>query len=636
MKLYKFLLLLTAVASYSTMTSQVTLPKIVSNGMVLQRDENVKIWGWASEGENITIKFNAKKYSTTATGDGSWSVQLEPTKAGGPYNMEIEGKNKIIVRDILMGDVWVCAGQSNMVHQMRLHSVRYASEIEKANNTQIRQFFVENTTNLNTPQNDVPKGSWKTATPDNIADFSAVAYFFAKKLYESNGVPIGIVNASWGGTPIESWISESGFKDFPATLDIISKNKDTTYVAQQKAIGKIKLSETEDRGITGQWYTTAYVPKGWHTIAVPGYWEDQGVQDVDGVVWFRREIDIPQSVNLTNAKLFMGRIIDADEVYINGKKIGNTTYMYPQRRYEIPEGTLHAGKNLFVVRVTNNSGKGGFVPDKPYQLIAAKDTIDIIGYWQYKVGRVNIPLNKKAEYGMNIQNQPTALYNAMIAPLLNFKIKGFAWYQGESNTGKADGYTKLQMALIQDWRSKWNQQLPFLFLQLPGFMDYHYLPSDSQWVLFREAQAKTLSIPKTGMAVAIDLGEWNDIHPDRKKEVGERLALIAERVVYKKDIVCSGPDYKSSSVSGNKITVLFNNAGGLTTSDKEMPAEFAIAGADKKFVWAKARIEGSTIELWNDEILFPKYVRYAWADNPVNPNLINSEGLPAAPFRTDK
>ncbi len=636
MSISKTLIIIFTLLYSSQLISQILLPKVINDGMVLQRDENVKIWGWASAGENISIVFNTKKYTAKTAANGVWSVNLKPTKAGGPYTMQISGKNTVVLKDILIGDVFICAGQSNMVHQMRLHSVRYAEDIAKANHTKIRQFFVENTTNLDEPQKDVSKGSWKTATTGNINDFSAVAYFFAKKLYEKNGVPIGIINASWGGTPIESWISENGFKEFPSVLELIAKNKDTSYIAAQKPALNLTGPPQEDKGVTEQWYTEKYLPKGWRTIAVPGYWEDQGVHDLDGVVWYRREIEIPQSLDSKRAKVFMGRIVDADEVYINGTKIGNTTYMYPQRRYEIPQGVRHPGKNLFVIRVTNNSGKGGFVPDKPYQLIAGNDTLDLTGYWQYKVGRVNNPTGRMGTNGINLQNQPTALYNSMIAPFINYNVKGLVWYQGESNTGKPEDYTKLQTALIHDWRTKWNKDLPFLFVQLPGYMDYRYLPSDSQWAKFREAQAKTLSIPKTAMAVAIDLGEWNDIHPDRKKEVGERLALSAEKAVYGNNVMGS-PQYVSSSISGNKIAVRFNNTGKeLATSDGEAPAEFAIAGADKKFMWAKAKIAGTKIILWNEDIKNPVYVRYAWADNPVNPNLINTEGMPAAPFRTDK
>jgi sialate O-acetylesterase len=616
--------------------SQIRLPNIISDGMILQRDEKINIWGWATPGEKVKVTFNKKNYNAIAGKDSVWAIKLSPTKGGGPYTMELTASNKIILKDILMGDVWFCSGQSNMVHQMRLHNVMYAKEIAEANYPQVRQFFIPNTTNLNTPQDDIPDSSWKPATPENVTDFSAVAYFFAKDLYTKYHIPIGIINASWGGTPVESWISEDGFKDFSSILETVQKNKDTTYINKMNAPVK-PMPQPEDKGLTEKWFDTGYIPKGWRNIAIPGYWEDQGVRNLDGVVWVRREIELPENMASVSAKIFMGRIVDADEVYINGTKVGSTGYMYPQRRYDIPQGVLKPGKNLVVVRVTNNSGKGGFVPDKPYYIATATDTVSLTGYWQYKVGRVNNPNTKNTSTAIALHNQPTALYNSMVAPFINYNIKGFAWYQGESNAGRPETYTALQNTLIANWRNKWNNQnLPFLFVQLPGFMDYNYWPGESGWAQFREAQAKTLSIPKTAMAVAIDLGEWNDIHPDHKKEVGQRLALAARKLAYgEKDLVASGPVYKSFTVEGNKIIIEFENSNGLTTSDGEAPAEFAIAGADKQFVWANAKIEGNVLTLWNDSISEPKFVRYAWADNPVNPNLINAEGLPATPFRTD-
>ncbi|MBD0364892.1 MAG: sialate O-acetylesterase [Flavisolibacter sp.] len=623
--------------------SQVKLPRLIRYSLVLQRDAKIKIWGWAAPGEKINIKFNNKNFKTTTGSDGKWMVTLSPMKAGGPYTMNIDASNHIILKDILMGDVWVCSGQSNMVHQMELHSVRYADEIAKANYPQIRHFWVPNITNLQGPQDDLPGGYWKWANPSDVREFSAVAYFFAKMLYEKYGVPIGLINASWGGTPIEAWTSEEGFKEFPAILSTVQKNKDTAYVngLNRKAAANSRPPRQDDKGLTAPtpWFNPSYVPKGWHTINIPGYWEDQGIRDLDGVVWYRREIDVPASMTTGPAKVFLGRIVDADFLYVNGKQVGNTTYMYPQRRYSLPVGTLKPGKNLFVIRVINNFGKGGFVPDKPYMLIAGNDTIDLKGYWQYKVGQVFTPQRGfGGGGGIAAQNQPTALYNAMIAPLVNYTIKGFIWYQGETNTGRADEYAKLQPAMIADWRSKWQQpNAPFLYVQLPGFMEMNYLPTESQWAAFREAQLKSLSVPNTAMAVAIDLGEWNDIHPDRKKEVGERLALAAEKVAYgDNNVVYSGPLYQSSKIDGNKIILTFTNVGsGLVTNDGEEPSEFALAGADKKFTWAKAKIEGDKVVVWNDEVPNPMYVRYAWADNPVNPNLYNKEGLPASPFRTD-
>lgn len=637
---YLFSTILFLSACFQNISAQVRLPQLIRDSMVLQRDTKLKLWGWASPGENVTITFNKKKHKTKTGRDGKWQLSLPPMKAGGPYTMKIDATNHLVLNDILIGDVWVCAGQSNMVHQMTLHRVRYEEDIQKANYPQIRHFWIPNTTNLQSPQEDLPAGYWKWANPTYVADFSAVAFFFARQLYEKYGVPIGLINASWGGTPIEAWLSEEGLKEFPTIASIVEKNKDTAFVNdvnRQAANAVAARPQVEDKGLTQKWFDTAYVAKGWRNIAIPGYWEDQGIRDLNGTVWYRRDIEVPAAIANSQAKVFLGRIVDADALYINGKPIGHTTYMYPQRRYTIPAGTLKAGKNLFVIRVTNHAGKGGFVPDKPYQLMGGGDTIALTGYWQYKVGQVNGP-EKNMVNSIAIHNQPTALYNAMIAPLLNYSIKGFLWYQGESNAGRPKEYTRLQPALIEDWRKRWNQPAaPFLFVQLPNFMDMAYLPVESQWAEFREAQAQSLSMPHTGMAVAIDLGEWNDIHPGGKKEVGERLARIAEKMAYNnKTIVHTGPAFDSATINENKIILSFTHVGsGLTTTDGEAPGEFAIAGKDKKFVWAKTKIEGNKIVLWHDAVPHPMYVRYAWADNPVNPNLINKEGLPAAPFRTD-
>ncbi|MBE7170770.1 MAG: sialate O-acetylesterase [Williamsia sp.] len=624
-------------------SAQIRLPRLIRDSMVLQRDTRLKIWGWASAGEGVSVNFGKKSYKTKTGPDGKWQLTLSPVKAGGPYTMKIDGSNHLILKDILVGDVWICSGQSNMVHQMSLHSVRYEADVASANYPEIRHFWVPNITNMQGPQQDLPGGSWKWANPTDVLEFSAVAYFFARQLYQKYHVPIGLINASWGGTPIEAWMSEESLKEFPAVLGTVTKNKDTAYINglnRRVPATMPPAQRPQDKGLAEKWFDPSYAPKGWRTIAVPGYWEDQGIRDLDGVVWYRREIDVPASMTNAPAKVFLGRIVDADALYVNGKQVGNTTYMYPQRRYPLPAGTLKPGKNLFVVRIANNNGKGGFVPDKPYQLIAGKDTINLTGYWDYKVGQVNIPMRGfGGGGGIAAQYQPTALYNSMLAPLVNYAIKGFVWYQGEANTNNPGEYAKLQPAMIADWRQKWVQPAaPFLFVQLPGFMEMNYRPSESQWAAFREAQAGSLRVPNTGMAVAIDLGEWNDIHPDRKKEVGDRLALAAEKIAYgETGVVYAGPTFQAASTEGNKITLSFTNTGGgLTTSDGEEPAEFAIAGADKKFVWAKAKIEGDKIIVWNDDVPNPQWVRYAWADDPVNPNLFNREGLPAAPFQTGK
>lgn len=632
-----FLLLL-----YGCAAAQVKLPQLVRDSMVLQRDTKVRIWGWATPGEKISIRFNNRTYKATAAADGKWTVFLAPLKAGGPYQMHIDASNHLVLKDILIGDVWICSGQSNMVHQMILHRERYEEDIAAAHYPAIRHFWIPTMTDLQQPHEDLPTGYWKTANPQDILQFSAVAYFFARKLYDRYKVPIGLINASVGGSPIQAWISEEGLKAFPEITSTINRNKDTAYIngINRKVSSNQSARPQADKGLTGSlpWYALDYLPKGWRTINIPGYWEDQGVRDLDGIVWYRKEIDIPAAMASLPAKIALGRIIDADYLYVNGRQVGNTTYQYPQRRYQLPAGTLRPGKNVLVVRVINHAGKGGFVPDKPYYLAAGKDTIDLKGTWEYKVGEAFAPVRPGSGGGFSAQNSPTALYNAMLAPTTNYTIRGFLWYQGESNTGHPKEYSALLPALIKDWRSQWKQgDIPFLYVQLPNFMEVQYLPSESQWAATREAQLKTLAVPNTGMAVTIDLGEWNDIHPDRKKEVGERLALWAQKIVYADStIVCSGPLYQSAQIDGHKMIISFSHTGsGLITNDGEEPGEFAIAGADKKFVWAKTKITGNQVIVWNDAVPNPRYVRYAWADNPGNPNLYNKEGLPASPFRTD-
>jgi len=343
------------------------------------------------------------------------------------------------------------------------------------------------------------------------------------------------------------------------------------------------------------------------------------------------------------AKVYLGRIVDADELYINGEKVGNKTYQYPQRRYKVPAHTLKKGKNVFVIRVSNYNGKGGFVPDKPYYLFTENDTIDLKGYWSYKVGRVFKPKkesstsDKKAEpkiRRISYRGEPGILYNGMIAPIINYSFKGVLWYQGESNTGNPEDYEGYMHTLVNSWRKVFKSpDIPFIYAQLTNFMDVSYLPTESKWAELRDAQLKALSIPNTAMVVNIDLGEWNDIHPDDKKSVGERMALAGLKLAYNEDLVYSGPIYKSHEIDGNKITISFNHVGSaLMSKDGEPLSEFAIAGDDKEFVWAQAKIDGDKLIVWSDEVENPKYIRYAWANNPYNPNFYNKEGLPASPF----
>ena len=498
----KFILLPFVLLGLTNSFAQVRLPRLIRDSMILQRDEKIKLWGWAKQAEKVSIRFNGKQYSTKAGADGKWQVLLAATKAGGPYTMDIIASNKITLKEILVGDVYLCSGQSNMVHQMDIHNVTYANDIATANFPAIRHFWIAPTANMNGPQDDLSSGNWKSANPEDVRNFSAVAYFFARELYQKYQVPIGLINASIGGTPIEAWISEEGMKAFPGIQSTILRNKDTAYIngLQRRPANSGNTSNYTlpgDKGLSGplRWYDTAYIPKGWRPIGIPGYWEDQGIRDLNGVVWYRKEIEVPASMSGKTARVFLGRIVDADVLYINGKQIGSTGYMYPQRRYNVPAGLLKAGKNIVVVKVTNQNGKGGFVPDKPYCLFAGADTIDLKGTWTYKVGEVYEPRTGGfGAPGINAQYQPAALFNGMINPIINHTLKGFLWYQGEANTGRANEYARLQPAQIADWRNQWQQgPLPFLFVQLPNFMEVNYLPGESQWAELREAQVKTLS-----------------------------------------------------------------------------------------------------------------------------------------------
>ena len=627
--------------------ADVKLPKLVSNGMVLQRDKPIKIWGWASPSEKISVSFSTKTYKTTATADGKWQVVLPAQRAGGPYNMVITGNNKIELTDILVGDVWFCSGQSNMQFVMLDAQEKYAAEIANCVNPLIRQFSIpDRLANETTIHDELIGGSWAELDSKSVLKFSAVAYFFARELFNREHIPIGIINASWGGTPIESWIDEKKYINFPAILEQVNHLKDTGYVAQMlrnnAAASKAAAERTDRKWDEGsnsnpKWPDTVYDAAGWKDIMVPGYWNDQGIRDLNGVVWYRKVIDVPQSIVGKPGIVHLGRIFETDEFYINGRLLGRGYSLYQNRRYALPPDALKPGRNIVVVRVSCAWGKGGFVPDKPYDIVVGQEKIDLSGKWQYKVGQAFKPMAQPYVSYIPFY-QPTVLYNMMVAPVANFKIKGMVWYQGESNTARAKEHQKLLPTLINDWRENWNDpQLPFLCVQLPNYGDADYLPVESQWAELREAEAMSLGMKATGMAVTMDLGEWNDIHPLDKKDVGMRLALVAEKIAYGNNkIVFSGPTFRSAAIDGDKIIISFTNTGGgLVAKGETQLRYFAIAGADKKFVWARAVIDGDKVIVSSVDIKQPRYVRYAWADNPDGANLYNKEGLPAAPFRTD-
>ncbi len=622
---------------------QVRLPRLISNGMVLQRDTDLKIWGWAAPGEPVTAEFAGSIYETRAGGSGEWLITLPPMQAGGPYTMEIRAGNTITLSDILIGDVWLCSGQSNMELPVRRVRPLYEAEIAAAENKFIRSFIVPKVYSFKKPIDDLSAGSWIAANPETVLDFSAAAWFFAVHLYETYGVPVGLLTSAFGGSPAEAWISEESLKEFPVHYDELQKCKSDSLMsaiaaADQKRIhdwyGQLMKADEAYKTPGVKWHDPEMPTDDWKTITIPGLWSGTELKRINGTVWFRKEIIVPASVTGQPGSINLGRIVDADSAFLNGIFIGTVSYQYPPRRYTIPAGILKERSNILTVRVISNIGDGGFVTDKPYNLSAGDFTTSLEGEWKYKVGAVMPPLRGQTFFGY----KPAGLYNAMLAPLLNYHIRGILWYQGESNAGRPDEYRSLLPAMIKDWRKNLGQgDLPFILVQLPNFMEAKDEPSESGWAMFREAQTEALKLPATGMAVAIDIGEWNDIHPLNKKDVGIRLAKVARKVAYgDNEVIFSGPTYKSMTAKGRKIILSFDNTGsGLVVKGGGKLQQFAIAGEDMKFVWAKARIRGDRVIVKGRKIRQPVAVRYAWADNPEGANLFNREGLPAAPFRTD-
>ncbi|MEZ4885656.1 MAG: sialate O-acetylesterase [Chitinophagales bacterium] len=622
----------------------ITLPQLVSDGMVLQRNAKVSIWGWADVGEKITLTWDKSEHTTTANESGEWEVILSDLQAGGPYDIKIEGSNTLIVKNILVGDVWVCSGQSNMEISMERARPLYEKEIAEADNPNIHYFEVPKTYDFKTPHKDLNGGKWIEVNRKNIVKFSAVAYFFAEHLYHEYNVPIGLINTSLGGSPAQAWISEDAIKAFPHHWEEVQKFKSDELIKEIQDQDNKNWSDwhtqlrQSDKGYQNPdlpWYANEVNTENWSNMEVPGYWKDTELGSKNGVVWFRKDFEVPKSMLGKTAQLTLGRIVDADSVYVNGVFVGTTGYQYPPRRYQIPADILKEGINTMTVRIINESGNGGFVLDKEYKIRIEDQAVDLKGEWNYRLGAEMPP---KAPQTF-IRWKPVGLYNAMLHPLLKYRIKGVIWYQGESNTSQPSEYKDLLTTLIHDWRENWQQgNFPFLLVQLTNFMEAKDQPSESNWAVLRNAQLQTLEIPNTAMAVTIDIGEWNDIHPLNKKDVGKRLALAAQKVAYgNKKVVYSGPSYHSMKIKKNKVILSFDHVGnGLMAKGGNGLKEFAIAGEDGKFVWAKAMIKKDKVIVSSEEVTHPIAVRYAWADNPQYANFYNKNGLPASPFTTEK
>lgn len=618
-------------------SANVRMPLLFSDGMVLQRNKEIPVWGFADANEKVEVHFNKQIKTIQADKNGKWMIKLSAEKAGGPFELIITGKNKIIIKDVLVGEVWICSGQSNMEFQV-FKTKNSEKEIADSNYPMIRHFGVaQDLSGL--PKEDLKAGKWQVSNKENVGNFTAVGYYFAKKLYAELKIPIGIINTSWGGTNVETWTSREAFEksnDFKAMIaDVPQVNIDAVFEVYKKSVlDNIKKVQGFDVTMENenQFAAFSFDDKNWPEIKVPSLWENQQIGNIDGVVWMRKTITLTAEQAKSEAVLHLAKVDDEDITYVNGVEVGTNKSWEALRVYKIPAGTLKEGKNVISVRIADYSGGGGIYGDPADLKIQFKDNnIPLEGLWKFNVVQVKIAVSPNS--------YPSLLYNAMVNPLVPYAIEGVLWYQGEANVWRAKQYKKAFPLMITDWRTKWKQgDFPFYFVQLSTFNEFNGNSKvGSRWAELREAQTETLKLPNTGMAVTTDIGNAKDIHPTNKQDVGLRLAAIALNNVYNKKQVYSGPTYKSQEIKGNQIILTFNNIGsGLSTSDNSLNVKgFEIAGADKVFLSAKAIIKDNKIIVSSDEVKNPVAVHYGWADDDTEINLFNKEKFPASPFRTD-
>ena len=623
------------------------LASLFCDHAVLQRDLPIPVWGWAEPGETITVSLAGNQAAATAGADGAWRATLPALPAGGPHEMAVAGRETIVLRDLLIGEVWVCSGQSNM--QMTLNTVQNGEgEVAESDYPNIRLFTVPNIPAM-APKADI-EAAWKVCSPITSGPFSAVGYFFGRKLHKELDVPVGLINTSWGGTVAEAWTSSEGLHSAPELKGIADlldglDPTDAGAAAFQQAMeawnNANNRKDTENLGYPQGWADPAAPDADWDSMRLPAYWKTHGLV-INGVLWFRLEVDVPTAWAGQELTLSLGTIDKADATYFNNVKVGGVTLedredAYNVRRvYTVPGALVRAGRNLIAVRIFSHVWAGGMVGrTEELYLACGQESIPLAGEWRYRVeaefgnftGPASMPL------GEGNPNTPTVLFNGMIHPLLPYGIHGAIWYQGESNAARGMEYRTLFPAMITDWRKHWGQgDFPFYFVQLANFGAGTDSGFDSQWAELREAQTMTLALPNTGMAVIIDIGESTDIHPHNKQDVGLRLALNALAKTYGRDVACSGPMLREARVEGNAIRLCFDHAEGLTSLGEL--TGFAIAGADRQFTRADAVIDGETVVVSSPAVPAAVAVRYGWAEDP-KCTLYNQAGLPMSPFRTD-
>lgn len=625
--------------------ANVKLPLLFNDGMVLQRNKSIPVWGWASVNEKIEIHFNKQIVKTKADKNGKWTVNLKAEKAGGPFELVVKGKNTITLKNVLVGEVWICSGQSNMEFTVD-KAMNAEQEINNADFPLIRQFLVEKDMS-STPKENLKSAKWEVCNSTTVGNFTAVGYFFAKKLYNELKIPIGIINTSWGGTCVETWTSREAFEgsnefkemiaEMPLVdIDLLAENQRKAIIDRIESIQGSKIKVHADP----KFREPDFDDSNWPKMQIPSLWENQQLPNLDGEVWMRKSVVISKEDAEKEALIELAKIDDQDITYINGVEIGTTNKYDKKREYKIPVGVLKEGNNVIAVKVIDYSGGGGIWGDEAdLKLTLQNSVIPLSGAWKFNVIEI--------KSGVSPNGYPSLLYNAMINPIIQYAFQGVLWYQGEANVNRAEQYKKAFPLMIKDWRTKClpagqagNQgNFPFYFVQLSTFDEFGGNSNKgSKWAELREAQSYTLqTVANTGMAVTIDVGNAKDIHPINKQDVGKRLAAIALNNVYKKDVVFNGPTYKSMEIKENKIILTFNNIGnGLMTPNKYGYLEgFEITGADKVFHYAKAYIDGNKVVVYSGDVQNPIAVHYGWADDAGDCNLYNSENFPATPFRTD-
>lgn len=630
--------------------AKVVLPAYFTDNMVLQQNTAVTFHGKATAGKTLKIitGWNDEVHLTRVGKDGSWSLPIPTPAAGGPYELTFSDGKKLQLQNVMIGEVWFCSGQSNMEMPVAGWGkvMNYEQEIAAADYPSIRLFQVKKNTSI-APLDDMEStmGGWQQCSSATVPEFSSLAYFYARSLWKELNIPVGVIDCTWGGTPAEAWTDYETLKKVWGFREeaVLMEQAGFDRTRMEQAYGKQRaewesLVAKEDKGMDGNtpiWATPSLSDEGWQTMNLPGYWEEKGLKDFDGIVWFRRTLDIPAEWAGKPLKLRLGMIDDEDITYFNGVEIARGSgYMTP-RTYTVPAELVKTGKAVITVRVFDFGGEGG-IHGKAEELYAeASGTqISLVGDWKYAIGLSLKGFKPAPVSPTGSSSYPTVLFNAMVHPWTNFPVKGVIWYQGEANVGRAAQYGDLFPALIAGWRQQWKKDFPFYFVQLANFLESKEVQADSEWAALREAQAKALRLEGTGMATIIDIGLANDIHPKNKQEVGHRLALIALARDYGKNVSFSGPVFKDYSVKGERVTIGFVYAdGGFQVKGSDLKG-FTIAGPDRMFYPATAVIEGGKVVVFSPQVDIPLAVRYGWADNP-DCNLYGKNGLPAAPFRTD-